>query len=286
MGKMLTVVFARVAYSVLKLAGWKKKTVLANVKHVTGAFPSGALNYDTLLKNLTKHVGELLFCFGTFKKLPHDVSAYPCRVDGWNFSLDESAIPVLEKMRNGGIFLTAHYGNYEAMGPWLCRLGIPLVASYIPVKPKWLNNILERKIRAVDGRSYSVDARTPRDFLRILNEGNLFCLLDDQDSRIPSAIEGTLLGQPVNVNPLPDFLLEHRPQTPIFICWMDEVGASSEKVRVLHAIEVASPAHSSPSVVNVQFNKWLEQRILENPNLWYSFTHRRFYSRSPEIYGE
>ncbi|SHK40875.1 lysophospholipid acyltransferase family protein [Fibrobacter sp. UWB12] len=282
MGKMLAVVFARVAYSVLNLAGWKKKTVLANAKHVTVAVP----DYDTLLKNLTKHVGELLFCFGTFKRLPHDFSAYPCRVDGWNFSLDEAAIPVLEKMRKGGIFLTAHYGNYEAMGPWLCRLGIPLVASYIPVKPKWLNNILERKIRAVDGRSYSVDARTPRDFLRILDEGNLFCLLDDQDSRIPSAIEGTLLGQPVNVNPLPDFLLEHRPQTPVFICWMDEVGASSEKVRVLHAIEVASPAHFAQSKVNNQFNKWLEQRILENPNLWYSFTHRRFYSRSPEIYGE
>jgi KDO2-lipid IV(A) lauroyltransferase len=198
---------------------------------------------------------------------------------------------VLEKMRKGGIFLTAHYGNYEAMGPWLCRLGIPLVASYIPVKPKWLNNILERKIRAVDGRSYSVDARTPRDFMRILNEGKLFCLLSDQDSRIPSALTGTLLGQPVNVNPLPDFLLRHRPQTPVFICWMEERGASpkdeslehssSKKVRVLHAVEVGGVQ----SKVNDQFNKWLEERVRENPNLWYSFTHRRFYSQSPEIYG-
>ena len=141
---------------------------------------------------------------------------------------------MLEKMRKGGIFLTAHYGNYEAMGPWLCRLGIPLVASYIPVKPNWLNNILERKIRAVNGKSYSVDARTPRDFLRILNDGKLFCLLSDQDSRIPSAIDGTFLDRPANVNPLPDFLLEHRPQTPVFICWMEEVCG----VRVLHAIEV------------------------------------------------
>ena len=206
---------------------------------------------------------------------------------------------MLEKMRSGGIFLTAHYGNYEAMGPWLCCLGIPLVASYIPVKPKWLNNILERKIRAVDGRNYSVDAQTPRDFLRILNEGNLFCLLADQDSRIPSALPGTFLGRPANVNPLPDFLLKHRPQTPVFICWMEEVCG----VRVLHAIEVeraqvadsaqfesaspshlASPAQSSPSVVNTQFNGWLEERIAENPNLWYGFTHRRFYSQSPTIY--
>jgi len=309
-GKIIAPVFARVAYSVLKLVGWKRRTVWANAKHVAGAVPSDEVSgadskispdYNTLLKNLTRHASELLFRFGTFKKLPHDFTAYPCRVDGWDFALDEAAIPVLEKMRSGGIFLTAHYGNYEAMGPWLCRLGIPLVASYIPVKPKWLNNILEHKIRAVDGRSYSVDARTPRDFIRILNEGNLFCLLSDQDSRIPSALSGMLLGQPVNVNPLPDFLLKHRPQTPVFICWMEEICG----IRVLHAIEVeraqvpgaallaspaqsdgASPAQSSSSFVNTQFNKWLEERIRENPNLWYSFTHRRFYSQSPEIYGE
>jgi len=338
-GKIMAAVFACVAYSVLKLAGWKRKTVLVNAKHVAGAFPqtisnafstapnaapdvqaTAPVNYDELLKNLTRHVSELLFCFGSFKKLPHDFSAYPCRVDGWNFALDETAIPVLEKMRHGGIFLTAHYGNYEAIGPWLCRLGIPLVASYIPLKPKWLNNILEHKIRAVDGRSYSVDARTPREFLRILDDGKLFCLLADQDSRIPSAIDGLFLGRPANVNPLPDFLLKHRPQTSVFICWMEEclkAGASSSKCRkfrMLHAVEVggaqsASPMHPAqspnsmstahpaypaqpenepqtvPSIVNTQFNKWLEQCIFENPNLWYGFTHRRYYSRSPEIYG-
>jgi len=283
-GKIVAAVFAQVAYTVLKLAGWKRKTVLANAKHVAGAVPNAdsktSPDYNILLKNLTRHASELLFCFGTFKKLPHDFSAYPCRVDGWDFALDEAAIPVLEKMRSGGIFLTAHYANYEAMGPWLCCLGIPLVASYIPVKPNWLNNILERKIRAVNGKSYSVDARTPRDFLRTLNDGKLFCLLSDQDSRIPSAIDGTFLDRPANVNPLPDFLLKHRPQTPIYICWIEE----KNRVRELHAIEVASSAHVS--VVNTQFNKWLEQRIAENPNLWYGFTHRRFYSRSPEIYGK
>lgn len=281
-GKIVAAVFAQVAYTVLKLAGWKRKTVLANAKHVAGAVPNAdsktSPDYNILLKNLTCHASELLFCFGTFKRLPADFSKYPCCVDGWNFDIAEGAAPVLEKMRSGGIFLTAHYGNYEAMGPWLCRLGIPLVASYIPVKPKWLNNILERKIRAVDGRSYSVDARTPRDFLRILNDGKLFCLLADQDSRIPSAIDGTFLDRPANVNPLPDFLLKHRPQTPIYICWIEE----KNRVRELHAIEVASSAHVS--VVNTQFNKWLEQRIAENPNLWYGFTHRRFYSQSPTIY--
>jgi len=323
MRKIVAAVFAWGAYVVLRFADWKRKIVLANAKHVAGAFPQAIpaafstasnaapdasnaapdasavapVNYDELLLNLTRHAGELLFCFGTYKKLPRDFAAYPCCVDSWTFDIAEGSAPVLEKMRAGGIFLTAHYGNYEAMGPWLCRLGIPLVASYIPVKPKWLNNILERKIRSVDGRSYSVDARTPRDFLRILNDGKLFCLLADQDSRIPSALPGTFFGRPANVNPLPDFLLKHSPQTPVFICWMEEICG----VRVLHAVEVervpfpgaahlASPAHSdnelhsAPSIVNTQFNKWLEQRILENPNRWYGFTHRRFYSHEPGIY--
>ena len=116
-GKIAAIVFAWGAYVVLRLAGWKRKTVMANAKHV-----ASPVNYDELLINLTRHAGELLFCFGTFKKLPRDFAAYPCCVDGWTFDIAEGAAPVLEKMRSGGIFLTAHYGNYEAMGPWLCRL--------------------------------------------------------------------------------------------------------------------------------------------------------------------
>ena len=145
LGKIVAAVFAWGTYAVLKLVGWKRKTVLANAKHV-----ASPVNYDELLFNLTRHAGELLFCFGTFKKLPHDFSAYPCRVDGWTFDIAEGSAPVLEKMRKGGIFLTAHYGNYEAMGPWLCRLGIPLVASYIPVKPRSAetisNNLFKKRL--------------------------------------------------------------------------------------------------------------------------------------------
>lgn len=279
--------------------------------------------YLELLHNLTRHVGELLFCFKTFKKLPAEFAAYPCRVDGWNFDLAPGAAAVLEKMRSGGIFLTAHYGNYEAMGPWLCRLGIPLVASYIPVKPAWLNRILEGRIRAVDGRSYSVNARTPREFMRLLADGKLFCLLADQDSRIPSALAGEFMGRPVHNNPLPDFLLKHRPETPVFVCWIEERSVQNARdarvVRILHAeqipvqtqplgadargcqiardsqnarcvqkaCECAESASPAPHMsIMDKFNIWLEKRIAENPALWYGFTHRRFYSKNPEIYKD
>lgn len=292
--KISASVFAHVAYGMLRRVGWKRKTVFANLQHVeikdahetSVGFGGDSADkaceklYRRLLRNLARHVGELLFCFKTFKKLPVDFGAYPCCIDGWNFDLAPGAAETLEKMRQGGIFLTAHYGNYEAMGPWLCRLGIPLVASYIPVKPAWLNRILEGRIRAVDGRSYSVNAGTPREFMRLLGEGKLFCLLADQDSRIASAQEGLFMGKSVHNNPLPEFLLKHRPETPVFVCWIEE-----NSTRILHAEQIQTQFGMPGSAsVMAHFNAWLQFRIAENPALWYGFTHRRFYSKAPEIY--
>lgn len=281
MRSLFAKIFAAIAFKILFLKKWKWNVVQANADFVKGVDMGGSeirpeILYPKLLRNLARHAGELLFSFGTFKKLPKNLSEYPSEIARRKFSIAEDSIPVLEKMKQGGIFLTAHYGNYEAMGPWLCRLGSPLVASYIPVKPKWLNRILEGRIRAVDGRSYSINAQSPREFLRLLDERKLFCLLDDQDSRIESATAEKFLGRDVHNNPLPEFLLKHRPETPVFICWIAESASNAE----LHAIEL----HRNANSISNQFNCWLEARIKENPALWYGWTHRRFYSVNPDIY--
>lgn len=333
-------IFAGAAYAVLAATGWKKKTVEANLRHVSqgtwgrevadskieqrnsetrkhnsGTRPRGL--YRRMLKNLTQHVGEMLFCFDTYKNLPEDCRKYPYKKDGSIFEIAEGAAAVIDKMRRGGIFLTAHYGNYEASGAWLCALGVPLKASFIPLKPEWLNRIVYEKIRCVKGRPYSIDAKTPREFLNLLDSkpekfrgtcpkensksdlqkpasdkpcGNrqLFCLLADQDSRINSAMDGTFLRRPAKINPLPDFLLKHRPDTPVFFCWIKETRDPSRGVsrKILHAMEATKyqPENARGSIVNGPYRKWLEERIRENPALWYGWTHRRFRSKNPEIY--
>lgn len=369
-------IFAGAAYAVLAVTGWKKKTVKANLQHVSqgtwgrevadfksshseapscvilrseatknpdtcedkaklhnsGISPRGL--YRRMLKSLTRHVGEMLFCFDTYKNLPEDCGSYPYKKNGSIFEIAEGATPVIETMRRGGIFLTAHYGNYEASGAWLCALGVPLKASFIPLKPAWLNRIVYEKIRCVKGRPYSIDAKTPREFLNLLDgkpekfrgtcpkengksnlqkpasdepRGNrqLFCLLADQDSRINSAMDGTFLRRPAKINPLPDFLLKHRPDTPVFFCWIKETRDPSRGVsrKILHAVEAAKyqPEHTTSlsdadlrqhdikkntcrSIVDGPYREWLEERIRENPALWYGWTHRRFKSMNPEIY--
>ena len=273
--KIAALLFEKALFLILFCMGWKKRTIRANTEYVQiSGITDKKTFYRQLIKNLSHHVSDIVFKFGSFKKLPHETIQYPFQMDGTHYQIAPGSETVLNKMRKGGIFLTAHYGNYEAMGPWLCRLGIPLKASYIPLKPKWLNHIVENKIRAIDGKTYSVHARTPRDFLQLLKRQNLFCLLMDQDSRIPSAADGNFLGKPAKVNPLPEFLLRHEPETPVYICWMEE----SLQSKILHAEEIRSKK------LNDAFNQWLEARIQENPALWYGWTHRRFYSTAKEIY--
>ena len=273
-------IFEKIIYRLLLVSGWKRDVVQANLNFVHSN-PSKVIytkEYRQIISNLSRHVSEILFDFGSFKRLPQDFSSYPFKQNLITYKLADGSEPVLDKMRKGGIFLTAHYGNYEAIGPWLCRLGIPLKASYIPLKPAALNRIVENRIRSVDKVNYSVNAKSPREFLRLLDEKKLFCLLMDQDSRIESAATSTFLGKQVHVNPLPDFLLRHRPETPVFICWLEETASG----KILHATEVTPTGNS----VNEAFNHWLENRIAEKPALWYGWTHRRFYSCNPEIYSK
>jgi KDO2-lipid IV(A) lauroyltransferase len=283
--------FSKLAYGLLLMSGWKRKVVEANLKHARewtvqdGYAPFLEIDesafYRQVVNHLASHVSEILFHFDKFKKLPTTFAEYPHRSKGVSYEIAPGSEHTLEKMKRGGIFLTAHYGNYEAMGPWLCRLGIPLMASYIPLKPKWLNRIVEKRLRSVNGASYAVDARNPREFLRLLDERKLFCLLTDQDSRIQGALDDSLLGRHVHVNPLPGFLLKHRPGTPVFVCWIEE----KKRRRILHAEEItAEPPQDAAHAIAGRFNRWLEERIEEDPTLWYSWTHRRFYSCDPGIY--
>ena len=282
--------FEKALFSLLYVTSWKKDTIQTNLNYTQiNVIADKESFYRQLVRNLAHHVSEIIFDFGTFKKLPNELTRYPVRVGGTDYAIAPQSEVVLKKMQKGGIFLTAHYGNYEAMGPWLCRLGIPLKASYIPLKPAWLNRIVENRIRSVNGKPYSINARTPREFLELLDSQNLFCLLMDQDSRIPSATTGNFLGHDVHVNPLPGFLLRHRPNTPVFICWIEE----SRNSKTLHAIEVEhdcdrrfwieSGMTEAESVADI-FNQWLEKQILDKPALWYGWTHRRFFSTAPNLY--
>lgn len=260
-------IFAKVLYGALLALRWKQNVVHSNFMLARPLLKAKNFDdfYRALLRQLSKTAAE--FLFGNRKYKTGEIA------------IDETSKTVVEKMRGGGIFLAAHYGNYEAIGVYLLRLGIPLKASYAKLKPSFLNGILENRLRAVNGKGYSAFISNPRELLKMLDSGNLFCLVADQDFRNARAVKGKFLGHAVHCNPLPAFLLKHRAQTPVFICWITEAFGRCE----LHAKEITAEC-ATPENLYRAYNEHLGELVQNASEFWFGFTHRRFRSTHPELY--
>lgn len=253
--------FKGLLFETLKLSGWKKSVLRKNLDYIYPEMADSRKETfrNRLLKNLSGDAVDFL-------------------TKGWIYSegdsrflVDEKSLPVLKKMEQGGLMLTAHFGNYEAIGPWLVRLGIPLLASYAKLKPKALDKWIYSRYRSIDNVFYSLFINNPRKILKLMDEGNLFCLIADQDFRNSRFIKGTLLGKSVHCNPIPAFILKYRPKTPIYICWIE----SCVQTKTLFAKKINA---ANGEEVYLNFHAWLEEIIHLSPEEWYGWIHRRFLS--------
>lgn len=263
---------ARILYLILRVLGWKKRTFCQNQGWTSPFFhhlPTPC--YSRSLWRLSCDVFEFLLKRRLYlqaqKSCPDPRSQRLC--------IDPESLPVLEMMRQGGLFLAAHYGNYECSGWWLRRLGIPLVASYQPQKPAFLDAAL-RSLRSIEGQPYA-SLLKPREILKTIQEENLFCLLADQDYRGEKGIPSRFLGRPVRCNPLPVFLCKHLESMPVYVCFIENQG----KNRILYAKQLE---YESASQLYPAYHAWLEERIQADPDGWYGWFHRRFYSEHPLLY--
>jgi KDO2-lipid IV(A) lauroyltransferase len=159
MQRLATWIFIRL----LILLRWKRRIIFANLRHCH--FP----NPETLYPRIIAHIcREFVLVMANRNPFPQHITA--------------RAQSLLPELRRGGILLTAHYGNWEWMGPWLRSLGIPLVASYLPLKNPLANRIL-KFLRNRNG-SYTEDFQGRIFRIRsLLQKGSLFTFLADQDFR-------------------------------------------------------------------------------------------------------
>jgi len=256
-----------ILYATLKISGWKKKVLWENLDYVHPGMSE--LQKKNFRKKLLKNVSRDAADFITKSRIYSQNDS--------RFEIDPSSIPVLEKMKNGGLMLTAHFGNYEIIGPWLVRMSIPLVASYAHLKPKIFDNWIYSHIRSVDKQNYSLFINNPKDIIKTLDEKKLFCLIADQDYRNSHFIPGMLLGKPVHCNYIPQFILNHRPDTPIYICWL----SSQKEKRILHAQEITA---TDGGKIFDKYHIWLENQIKNSPEEWYGWVHRRYLSTMKSTY--
>jgi len=216
--------------------------------------------YGDVLKNMLKDVFDFVF------RHPSNIF-FKKNVD---FKVDKSSLAVLEEMRFGGIFLTAHYGNHELLGYRLAEQGLPLNGAAQKQRPAFFDKWLQKK-RSFKGKCFAKKMET-QNILEFVEHKGLFAIIADQDFRksVPNSIEkeckNEFLGLKVSCNPLPAFILEHRPNTPIFCGYLQQI----QSLETLFLQKI--PAKDFYS----HYHSWLEKLILKNPAKWYGWFHDRF----------
>ncbi len=91
----------------------------------------------------------------------------------------------------------------------------------------------------------------------------------------PPSLPYSFLGQFVFCNPLPERLGQIFPNSPMFFAWVER---NVEEELVLDCIKLEGPTYPA-------FLKILEEHIRLKPDQWVGWSHRRFFSFAPGIYG-
>lgn len=240
--------------TILIVFRWKRKIVKANVNFLNFPYPH---LYSKLVMNLATEFSTWLL------RSPRDLITFTPRLES-----------VLPELRKGGLLMTAHFGNWEMLPPILISQGVPLMASYAPIKPPFLNRLLIKLRSAPKPYVFAFD-QNPMALKTHLRNGSLLTFVVDQDFRNPRRVISQFMGQDVSCNSLPIFVQKHLQGRGSFFCWTKRL---SNGVLQVDGIRLGENLYED-------YHRQLELLIHDNPTQWAGWTHRRFKSMREDMYN-
>jgi hypothetical protein len=219
--KLYLLTLALPLVAALIIIGWKKETLSANAR-ICGLTPdlgfrirfyrAAALD---LLRFLHGHYGSPI------TSRPRDAAK-------------------IKRLRSGpSLLLTAHFHNWELMGGWMVRQGVPLLSAARPMA-QGLSQTLLIRLRDRLGQKVIFED-VPRRALRHIQGGGCFGLVWDQ--RVPaSKTRAPLFGRTLAMDPLPRFLTRNAA-VPVFFGVLLPGG----RLRILQIAGPRSTASDSKS---------------------------------------
>lgn len=181
------------------------------------------------------------------------------------------------EQKQGLIFLTAHFGNWEILNVAASLLGFPMVAlarvQKHPRSDAFLNDLRTSKGNQVIHKGMPV-----REILRSLKKGKIVGILSDQDGGKNGSFVKFFNRWSSTPSGVATFAM--RTNSPIFPVFIFREGATE------HRVEVEGPLRMPPSdvtqeeaekIILQQFADILEQKIRKDPGQWL-WAHRRWKS--------
>ncbi len=210
---------------------------------------------------------SLAFRWKLFRHMAQDLLRFLGGFYGQSLSLRPSdALKYKDLQTQGGLLLVGHFHNWELLGSWLRKGGMPLIACAKPLANRHANTLLNLARKRIQLPTLTRD--WPRGVMKALRAGKVVAFLWDQrPEKGDSGLFSQFLGQSVEMNRLPAFLTEKEVLTVYFGVLLP--GGEVRLVALGHGpLEKSRLAR--------RYNRILEILVSRHPDYWYGWAHRRF----------
>jgi Kdo2-lipid IVA lauroyltransferase/acyltransferase len=191
-------------------------------------------------------------------------------VEGWQY-WDE-----IRALDRGAIVVTGHIGNWELLGAYFARKGIPIAAIARRINDSRLNQLLV-DFRASNG-VHTILRESPmssREIIKILKQRGILALLIDQDIMAPS-VSVPFFGHPART-PAAAAVLAVRRDLPVVPCYAQRRPEGGHRFIITAPIYPPQSGDRRLDVLALtrRFNEALEEPVRRNPAEWV-WWHRRW----------
>ncbi len=188
-----------------------------------------------------------------------------------NCDIKGEGLAALETAQASGkpvLFVTGHFGNFEAPRAALVAKGYQIGGLYRPMSNPYFNDHYAQNMHLLSGPVFEQGRRGTMGLLRHLKTGGMGVLLFDiYDSR---GAQITFLGKPA---PTVTSAAEIALKTGAVLIPM--FGLRREDSRLFDIILQTPIAHTSALEMTMEMTKQLEQMVKDHPEQWF-WIHRRW----------
>jgi KDO2-lipid IV(A) lauroyltransferase len=179
---------------------------------------------------------------------------------------------------SGALFLSAHIGNWELLGAWLCQQGFPLLAVEKPQSNRYADRLIERLRRTTGIELHSKDDADFRPLVRAVRSGKSIGLIADQNAGKRGVI-APLMGIPTSTFTGPVYLsyITGLPLIPVF-AFRSEPGRLRVEIWEPIQFKWRGNGRLTPEALAecaAEYNRAIENAIRKHPEQWL-WLHRRW----------
>ena len=255
------------------LCSWKdRQNVRANLREIISSNENLAFHTREVFRNFGRYLVEF-FQMNRFLNMSY--IKRNVQIEGL-----EKIQKVLEQGR-GGIFVSAHFGNWELGSAILSLLGYPSAVVALPHKQKFINDLFNRQ-RESKGISVIPVQKAPRQCIKVLKENKLVGIVADRDFNLRGKVMD-FLGKKAIV-PRGAAIFSYKTGAPIIPVFLQRnLNRTTQKIFKLSVKDPIFPSdflkeEKEELIIHAIMKKYIkaiEEKIYQQPSQWLIF--RKFW---------